>query len=359
MAVNLMHQYILEEKDILKNIILNRKNVSKNGVDILRDPQVEQIYIIGSGTSYHAAIAAKEVLGFTTGKQILTMYPTHFVLENIPSPKSTVVIGISQGGKSLSTINGLKKAQKLGIKTIGMTEYENSDLARLADQYIPISVGSRENAGAKTKGYVATVLTLMVLGTETGQHRKIIDNRTYQQLIDRIEASVENINRIITSSERWFGDIGNDFLEAKEIMVVGYGTNYATAMEGALKLLETVRCPVIGYEMEEYMHGVYNCINADSYLIFLAANHKDKERILQLRNFLGNITNHCYVIGKNSTFNHSKRDLALSIEDDPFFSVFEYIVPLQVLASLLSNKKGVDPAVPKFPDFHQKMKSKV
>ncbi|QJO48247.1 PTS transporter subunit IIB [Klebsiella pneumoniae] len=45
-------------------------------------------------------------------------------------------------------------------------------------------------------------------------------------------------------------------------------------------------------------------------------------------------------------------------EGDPDFAVFEYIIPLQMVCARLPPVKGIDPAIPKDPHFHQKMKSK-
>ncbi|RCI99070.1 SIS domain-containing protein, partial [Klebsiella pneumoniae] len=44
--------------------------------------------------------------------------------------------------------------------------------------------------------------------------------------------------------------------------------------------------------------------------------------------------------------------------NDPDFAVFEYIIPLQMVCARLPPVKGIDPAIPKDPHFHQKMKSK-
>lgn len=44
--------------------------------------------------------------------------------------------------------------------------------------------------------------------------------------------------------------------------------------------------------------------------------------------------------------------------NDEDFAVFEYIIPLQMLCAILPPQKGINPAIPKDPQFHQKMKSK-
>ncbi len=39
---------------------------------------------------------------------------------------------------------------------------------------------------------------------------------------------------------------------------------FGTVQEGALKMLETLRCPVAGYEFEEFIHGIYNAFDERS-----------------------------------------------------------------------------------------------
>lgn len=352
MQTNLMNQFIHEEKKVLISILQSKEDIIGDSVQAYTNNDIENIYVIGSGTSYHAALVAKDTISKLLNKQVFVMYPTHFEREHLHIGGKQLVIGISQGGRSLSTIHGIEKAKQLGFPTIGISEYADSDLADTVDYFIPLSIGSVEKAGAKTKGYVGTILTLILFAMQASGQQD-------EELMHRLQTTFRNLDTLAQVSEEWYQKIKEDFYHAKDIAVIGYGANYATALEGALKLLETARVPVVGYEMEEYMHGVYNCISPDSFIIFLASEHKDKERLLNMKEFLGNITDHCYVIGKEGTFETSDKDLAFAFQEQEDFSAFEYIVPVQILSSLLSADKGIDAAIPKFPNFHTMMGSKV
>ncbi|WP_152657575.1 SIS domain-containing protein [Oceanobacillus sp. CFH 90083] len=356
MTVNLMHQYILEEKEVLLNLIADREDITSAVIPSI-SKEVKNVYIIGSGTSYHAAVAAKPLVEEVTNWEVHPTYPTHFMQENLTADKSSLVLGISQGGSSLSTINGIKRAQEMKIPTVGMSEYKDSHLADTSDYFLPICVGDHEKAGAKTKGYVASILTLMLFALEFSKHHYLLSSEEYNSYLSRMKNTFEKLDEITKASEEWVYRIKDELTNAREIMVIGYGANYATALEGALKLLETVRVPVIGYEMEEYMHGVYNCVSEDSNFIFLAPKHESQERIVLLKEFLNKITKHCYLIGSEE-FDASKQHLNFATDEDPLFSIFEYIIPLQLLSAVLANEKGIDPAVSKFHNFHQLMRSK-
>ena len=71
---------------------------------------------------------------------------------------------------------------------------------------------------------------------------------------------IHNMPLVLDAATKWYGRIKDEFLPAKRIIVVGYDGNYADVLEGALKVLETVRQGVTGYDIEEFFQGIYNSI---------------------------------------------------------------------------------------------------
>ena len=55
-----MYQYILESKKAVRNIISNHEEIFHDAIEYFFNGNYEQIYVIGSGTSYHAALKMKE-----------------------------------------------------------------------------------------------------------------------------------------------------------------------------------------------------------------------------------------------------------------------------------------------------------
>ena len=54
-----MYNYICETPLVLTYIINNRKEIVNEFIKTYKDKNIEQIYLIGSGTSYHAGLSAK------------------------------------------------------------------------------------------------------------------------------------------------------------------------------------------------------------------------------------------------------------------------------------------------------------
>ena len=66
---------------------------------------------------------------------------------------------------------------------------------------------------------------------------------------------------------------------------------YADVLEGALKVLETVRQGVTGYDIEEFLHGIYNSITDSAHIFYLASRGRIyKPRVLKLIEILSDWT---------------------------------------------------------------------
>ena len=117
-----MYDYICETPDVLTYIINNRKEIVQEFVNEYKDKKIDQIYVIGSGTSYHAGLSAKNYLEEILNIKVFCMYPTQFSRSEKVFNKNTLVIGMSQGGQSLSTVEGLDAASKRGLMTASVSE---------------------------------------------------------------------------------------------------------------------------------------------------------------------------------------------------------------------------------------------
>lgn len=357
-AATRMYEYIIETPKVLEHIIANRKEITAEIVKKYRDINIEQIYVIGSGTSYHSGLAAKAFLEEVLDMKVFVQYPIIFKNQEKVFNKNTLVIGISQGGQSYSTVHGLDSAKEKGLYTASISANEEARVFEHSDVSVNLSVGD-EFCGAKTKGYSGTICTLMMIGIELSLAKGILSPEKAGEYLSRMHKVIGNLTYITESATEWYRRISESFISTKRVLVVGYDMNYANALEGALKILETVRQGVSGYELEEFIHGIYNSVNSESHIFYIGSKGVYKSRALKLREILSGMTNNNYFIGSPEGFeNPTKKDLVADFVDDYYFSIWEYIVPLQVVAALAPIELGINPDIPADPKFHQKMGSK-
>lgn len=358
-AESKMYSYICETPEVLKSIIENRSEITREFVEYYREKQIEQVYVLGSGTSYHAGLSAKNYLEELLGMKVFVMYPTQFERgEKVFNPH-TLVMGLSQGGQSLSTVAGLDAARQRGLFTAAVSENPTALIFDHADTSTRIQVGN-EQCGAKTKGYAGTAMTVMMMLTELALAKGITSQETVETYMERMYRVIGNLGNITEASTLWYHRIKEEFLPAKRIIVVGYDGMYADVLEGALKILETVRQGVTGYDIEEFFHGIYNSITDSAHIFYLASKGDYKPRTVKLIEILKEWTPHNYLIGSPEGIeNPTSKDMICEFVEDPLFSAWEYIIPMQVVACLAPQDLGINPDIPKDPEFHRRIGSKV
>ncbi|MCI5773776.1 MAG: SIS domain-containing protein [Erysipelotrichaceae bacterium] len=358
MSISKMYDYICETPDVLKYIMDNCKTITYEFVDKYKNANIEQIYLLGSGTSFHASVNAKKYLEEILNVKVYPMYPTHFERNEKILNKNTLVVGISQGGQSLSTVAGLDAAKKQTLMTAAVSENPNALIFEHADTKTRIEVGN-EKCGAKTKGFAGTTLTLIMMFTELALAKNIISEEKVNNYFCRINNVIANMPNVISVATNWYENIKDDFKNAKRVIVVGYDNNYGDVLEGALKILETIREGVAGYDIEEFFHGIYNSITEESYIFYLASNSDYKERTSKLIEILSEWTPHNYWVGSpEENVAYTDKDCVVKFTEDDLFGNLEYIIPMQIVACRASQDLGINPDIPKDPNFHARIGSK-
>lgn len=123
---------------------------------------VKRLHIIGCGSAYHAAVAAKYFI------ENLCKIPTEcdtaseYRYKNPIIENGTLAIAISQSGETADTIAAIKRAQQ-NTKVLSIVNVLGSTIARISDEVIYTLAGP-EIAVATTKGYTSQIAALYTIG---------------------------------------------------------------------------------------------------------------------------------------------------------------------------------------------------
>lgn len=350
--------YINESEKYCLEIIKERKRITEKFIHIVKSEDIKEVILIGSGTSCHAAMIVKPFLEDICKVNVTAMFPMVFMDQVKNFRPGTLVIGLSQSGTSSSTIQALIYAKKNHIKTVSLSSEFQSDITLISDTNVLIMCGN-EKAVAKTKGYHATIVTLYVCALEWALSLGLIESELYNEYIERLTKVIKNFTTVINQSEIWYNAIKDDLMDAKSFMIIGAEHQLGNVMEAALKLVETVRIPGAGYELEEFMHGIYNAISSDTYIFYFAQPSKYLDRLIKLKNYLLRKTSHQYSIIQSSSVFKTNTDCSIDFVEDSYFSGLEYIIPFQILCHYLPGQFGIDPFISGDPMFHSIMQSKI
>jgi glucosamine 6-phosphate synthetase-like amidotransferase/phosphosugar isomerase protein len=263
---------------------------------------------------------------------------------------------VSQGGQSAGTAAKLKEIKSYGAPVIGITENDNTLIAKESGLSVPLRIG-HELIGAKTTGGTASVLTLIILALEWSRSLGLGQayEKTVQDLLAASDQIPENIKRTIV----WVDRNKKAMLPAESFSVLGTGFDYGTSLEFALKLMETIYRPVTAYEFEEYIHGCQNMLGSKSNLIYLLpSSEPERKQFITLYDFCREKGAGAYLISRGDR-NDDENSLNLLSTGNDYLAFLEFLLPGQLLSARLSAFGGIDISKSKFPDFGKIMAVKL
>ena len=267
----------LKQKDLIHKIA---RNIVKS--------KIKHIYLIGAGSSYHAGFAMSYMFNRITKIPTYTEFSMEFqyLIEPILSTDDCVV-ALSQSGQTKDTIESIEISKERGCLTIGITNNNNSRLAKTCEYNINLECDEEKSVLA-TKTYVSELLILSMLSLEIANENKSISNEEYNVILveliripDRIYTVLPQLHEIIKSYSQYFKF-------AEFCFILGSGPDYATAMEAALKLKEGARIFGQAYSTAEFPHGPITLADSRTCILAIIPQEKD-ERKQNLLNLLKRI----------------------------------------------------------------------
>lgn len=208
----------------------------------LTEQRPEMIVVAARGSSDHAALYLRYLTEIHLGIPVLLSAPSVLTQhgKKIRLPKS-LVIGISQSGKSPDVVSVVREAREQGHATLAITNKGDSDLAKASEAIVELGVGE-ERSVAATKTYSASIAVayqlVVVLGGEVPDIEQSLPTEDW---VDECFAFAEAEAEALVS--------------AKALLSLGRGYSYASAREAALKLIECALLPCNAYSMADFEHG--------------------------------------------------------------------------------------------------------
>src|SRR5574344_1611686 len=176
-----MESEIYEQPKILEHIL--KTYVGTDGKINIEIPlSIEKIVLVASGSSYHCARFSADVFGEIAGIEARAIYSSEFLLKKIvPHDKGILYIFITQSGETTDTLSALNKAKQLGIKTMCVTNKENSTAWQTADYKINCQAGE-EKSIASTKALTAQMLCLYLLAIKYAEIKNLDIKKHFDNL---------------------------------------------------------------------------------------------------------------------------------------------------------------------------------
>ena len=212
-----------------------------------------KLTIVAAGTSYYAGMIAKYWLEGLARLPVEVDIASEFRYRNSVLPDGGAALFISQSGESLDTLMALRHAREKGQHIISLINVGESTIARESDVVLKTLAGP-EISVASTKAYTTQLAVLLCLSVDWAQKRNFLDKKQASELMDELSRLPTALAEVLTDKERW-NACAHELARAKDVIYLGRGLNFPTALEGALKLKELSYIHAEGYAAGEMKHG--------------------------------------------------------------------------------------------------------
>ena len=341
-----MLDYIHETKSAALHIFNDRKRITEGFVKAFCAKDYRRLLLVASGTSYNSCLTSKHFAEAVLQIPVSLSTSYDYAHYNTLFNADDFAITVTQEGESTNTIDALKTMKSHGIANCVITEVMPNTCTATADFRVDLDCG-REFFGPKTKGYVCSVLTIYMCVLEAALKLGRISESQYQTYCDDCQATLDHLDSVVESADQWIELNKEDLFACERAYVIGNGPNVGTALEGALKSLETVRYFYFSFEAEEFLHGPLASVKTDVRTFIIAPHDQTYERLKTLYEAMKEQNEHVFIVGNiDQTDNHICN---ASFLDKPYMNVFEYIVPFQLLAYRTFKGKGIDLNVREYP----------
>ncbi len=218
----------------------------------LRD--VNRVVIVAAGTSNHAGQVAKYAIERWARLSVEVDISSEYRYRDPIVEVGTLVIGVSQSGETIDTIQAIREAKRRGARVIGVTNIVGSSLARESDAVIYTRAGL-EVSVASTKAFVAQVAALEVLALRLAQLREHGCRRRHRRALQGHQRRRATKSRRPSNAARASRTWRSSCSGARDFFFIGRHVGFPTSLEGALKLKELSYLHAEGYPAGELKHG--------------------------------------------------------------------------------------------------------
>lgn len=217
----------------------------------LRARPPRAIVTIARGSSDNAATYARYLLETRLGVLTASAAPSvSSVYGMMPDMANTLVLMLSQSGRSPDLLAAAKAAKRNGARVVALVNDETSPLAMLAEIAIPLSAGP-ERSVAATKSFIASLSAVAQLVAEWSED-------------DHLRESLTKLPEMLDKAWMLDWSATLPLLEsADHLYVVSRGLGLAIAQEAALKFKETCGLHAEAFSTAEVRHGPMALVNAD------------------------------------------------------------------------------------------------
>ena len=308
---------------------------------------IRKIVITACGSAYYAGCAGKYAIEKLCHIPVDVQLASELRYGEPQIDSGTLLIVLSQSGETADTIAAMKECQRLGARTMAVVNVVGSTIAKLADHTLYTWAGP-EIAVATTKGYTTQLSVLYLFAVYAAHTMELLPEQEYVRLIGELQSIPQKIQQALDMNSA-LPQLAKKYNTGHSVFYIGRNTDYAVALEGALKMKEISYIHAEAYAAGELKHGTIALIDEGQSVIAICCNSRIAEKTMS--NIVEVKARGAQVLAlavKGNRAVLAQADDVIYIPDlDPLFQAVVEIVPLQLLAYYVAKENGCDIDKPK------------
>ena len=308
---------------------------------------IQKILITACGSAYYAGCAGKYTIEKLCHLPVQTELASELRYSDPLVDEHTLLIVLSQSGETADTIAAMKECRSRGAKILAIVNVVGSTIAKLADCTLYTWAGP-EIAVATTKGYTTQLLVLYLFALYVAKRRNTLEPGQYRRLIGELKGLPKLMQQALDMNPRT-PRLAKKYHKAQSMFFIGRNTDYAVALEGALKMKEISYIHAESYAAGELKHGTIALIQEKQPVIALCCNPSVTDKTMS--NIVEVKARGAEVLAVAERGNQKIVSLADDMiyvpKVDTLLAACVEIIPLQLLAYYVARENGCDIDKPK------------
>ncbi len=300
-----------------------------------------RVTMVACGTSWHAALVGRVWLEPLVGVPVEVDIASEFRARDPALDGDSLAIFISQSGETADTLAALRLARGKGARTLAVCNVVGSSISREAHGVIYTHAGP-EIGVASTKAFVTQMVVLYLLALRLASDRGRMEKEEVSRRLGVLLSLPGKMEEVLAREGEIEG-LAREYFQVKDFLYLGRWLNYPIALEGALKLKEISYIHAEGYPAGEMKHGPIALIEEGLPVVAIAPRDRVYDKMVANVEEVKSRDGEVIGVGTQGDPLGQRVDRFLSIPPvDEELTPFLTVLPLQLLAYFIADRKGCD-----------------
>nr|ADD37836.1 glucosamine-6-phosphate synthase [Sporothrix schenckii]ADD62617.1 glucosamine-6-phosphate synthase [Sporothrix schenckii]AFV31128.1 L-glutamine:D-fructose-6-phosphate amidotransferase [Sporothrix schenckii] len=269
-----MQKEIFEQPESVVNTMRGRLDIDNKKVTLggLRSyistiRRCRRIIFIACGTSYHSCMAVRGAFEELAEIPIAVELASDFLDRQAPVFRDDTCVFVSQSGETADSLLALRYCLERGALTVGIVNVVGSSISLLTHCGVHVNAGP-EIGVASTKAYTSQFIAMIMFALSLSEDRASKQQRR-EEIIEGLSKISDQIKSVLEQNQAIKDMCEQKFKNQKSLLLLGRGSQFSTALEGALKIKEISYLHCEAVMSGELKHGVLALVDENLPIIMI------------------------------------------------------------------------------------------